>query len=302
MALYNTTQDGFVAGLSSGSGAYSDEGARKIADYLAAKNVFTHDSGWHDPLGLTDPIAVETDNSSASVFPSPYAEAFVLDEPVSGSIFVNATGQNIQAVVVNSNEDVKLFVNANTDDHDLGVFTGDGDDIIVSMGSDAGYISAGGGDDLVSGGSGADTVLGGTGSDTISGGAGNDSLYGGAGSDTIYGGDGDDVIFGEAGNDTLYGSAGNDTLYGGDGDDYLSGGSGGDTFVVTKDLYPGGHDTIVGGDGNDTVNFSDRTLDDWGVAEKTYDENTETWTITFQDGQTVEVSGIENFQVHGSAV
>lgn len=59
---------------------------------------------------------------------------------------------------------------------------------------------------------------------------GNDRIDGGPDADYLDGGSGDDLIFGRDGDDSIYGGYGTDTLYGGAGDDLLGGG---DIITVT---------------------------------------------------------------------
>jgi len=80
----------------------------------------------------------------------------------------------------------------------LGLFGGDGDDVLV-------------------GGSGDDFLFGGNGADTLNGGAGNDTIIGGTSTidlrDVVYAGAGDDSVDGGYGNDRLNGGAGADKFY-----------------------------------------------------------------------------------------
>ena len=133
---------------------------------------------------------------------------------------------------------------------ELGVRTGDGDDIIkatpkVTVNMD---VDSGAGNDTVTTGSGRDRVDGGAGNDTIKTGAGRDDVFGNAGNDIIDAGDGNDVVYGGDGNDTLRGAKGNDYLEGGKGNDVLEGGQ--DNDILSGGL---GNDTVRSGQGNDRI-------------------------------------------------
>ena len=133
---------------------------------------------------------------------------------------------------------------------ELGVRTGDGDDIIkatpkVTVNMD---VDSGAGNDTITTGSGRDRVDGGAGNDTIKTGAGRDDVFGNTGNDTIDAGDGNDVVYGGDGNDTLRGGKGNDYLEGGKGNDVLEGGQ--DNDILSGGL---GNDTLRSGQGNDKI-------------------------------------------------
>jgi Ca2+-binding RTX toxin-like protein len=180
-------------------------------------------------------------------------------------------------------------------------------------------IHAGQGNDSLVGGAGSDSIYGGTGNDTLVGGAGNDLLVSGAAAGEashLFGGSqvasaGNDVpatsvsghstLLGGAGNDTLVGAQG-DVLKGGAGNDQfwllggasnanstLQGGSGNDDFHIQSNT---GNDTIIGGGGNDTVSFADRSFSD--VTKIDVNQNADTYTLHFNNNQTVTVSGVEN--------
>ena len=133
---------------------------------------------------------------------------------------------------------------------ELGVRTGDGDDIIkatpkVTVNMD---VDSGAGNDTITTGSGRDRVDGGAGNDTIKTGTGRDDVFGNTGNDTIDAGDGNDVVYGGDGNDTLRGGKGNDYLEGGKGNDVLEGGQ--DNDILSGGL---GDDTLRSGKGNDRI-------------------------------------------------
>ena len=143
--------------------------------------------------------------------------------------------------------------------------SGDGDDVITSLGGNdsifasngndtiqAGdgndFVDAGNGQDSVNAGLGADSVIGGDGLDTLQGGDGDDTLAAGQGNDQVAGENGNDSISGEAGTDTLDGGAGNDSVFGGAGNDLISAGDGNDYVLGNS-----GNDSITGGNGNDSI-------------------------------------------------
>ncbi len=171
------------------------------------------------------------------------------------------------------------------------VFAGKGDDAVT--GSDSGdVVKAGLGDDFVDAGFGSDSVFGAGGDDSIEAGAGNDSLKGGNGADTLAGGTGrdklgggkgKDMLDGGDGNDTLNGGGGSDTIIGGDGSDKMFGGAGNDV------IFGGAGDTIMGGAGDDTAIFT-------GSLDSLEELSGGKTLITFTDGSTVIVKGIENFE------
>ncbi|UOM35662.1 calcium-binding protein [Acuticoccus sp. I52.16.1] len=162
------------------------------------------------------------------------------------------------------------------------VFSQDGDDTIVTLGSavvvlkniglnivningfngfdeivDGVFIGRAVGDTL-NGGEGDDRLLGNGGGDLLRGGIGRDELRGGEGDDELYGGAGDDTLLGGRGDDLLVGGRGEDTLDGGAGVNVLIGFDAGrsetnaaDTFVIaptsprtTIGDYDAGIDTI----------------------------------------------------------
>ena len=128
----------------------------------------------------------------------------------------------------------------------------------------------------------------------IEGTSGDDVLVGTEMDDVLRGGDGNDDLRGEGGNDYLDGGVGDDRLDGGAGDDYLIAGPG-----------AAGTDVLAGGAGRDTlyVDFgasgsavhSDGTFatdGSGGASGRIADDAGE---------RAVEFSGIERFEVNGSA-
>ena len=134
--------------------------------------------------------------------------------------------------------------------------------------------------------------------------------------DTLTGGDDSDLIYGFGGDDTISGGAGDDVINGGAGDDVLNGQDGSDAFLVAA-LQ--GSDTIDGGAGaswTDTILLDDMGAgysvlgdtvdgDGWTMVldsgHSILSQDTATLelsddaagTITFDDGGTVDFSGIE---------
>ena len=182
------------------------------------------------------------------------------------------------------------------------LFGGDGADTLDGGGSDD-FVRGGAGADLIFGGGGADhleggwedaaadTIFGQSGNDLILGGGGNDSLVGGTGNDWIDGGADNDYIEGNADTDRLVGDQGIDTLLGGAGYDVLSGGEGADSIDGGDDadrIWGNAGDTIFGGEGgddNDTLYVAHVNFITYTTAES--------GTVTFNSGQTLTFSGIE---------
>lgn len=174
------------------------------------------------------------------------------------------------------------FTITGTDDANLFLMMGIGDDSIFGFGGDD-ILDGGAGDDVLDGGDGEDAVSyenatsgvsaylsfdgrdvgGGMGSDTFvsienfigSGFA--DRLVGDTGDNQIFAGNGDDVIKGKDGNDILSGQGGDDRLIAGSGTDLLAGGDGSDVLIGLggNDSLNGNNDRdfIYGGQGDDTV-------------------------------------------------
>ena len=119
---------------------------------------------------------------------------------------------------------------------------------------------------------------------------GHSTLIGGAGNDTLVGVQGD-VMQGGAGNDhfKLSGS--------GDANSTLQGGGGDDTFRIESQS---GSDTIFGGAGNDSAEFAGRSFFD--VAKIDVDSSTSTYTLHFNDEQSVAVSGVEELHFSDQSV
>jgi Ca2+-binding RTX toxin-like protein len=169
---------------------------------------------------------------------------------------------------------------------------------------------------ILHGGSGFDTLYGGGGADSLYGGAGQDSLVAGVGKhqllqagsgdtylvDTVAASGGTDTLIGGAGNDTIIGQQGDflkDTgaagshnefwlLAGGHGNSTLQGGAGNDTFHIESNS---GNDTITGGGGQDTIDFDHRAFSD---VKDIQVHGSGSYTLVFNDGQHVTVSGISD--------
>lgn len=161
------------------------------------------------------------------------------------------------------------MIDASAIDFHVGLFGGDGNDLLIG-GSAADSLFGGAGDDALVGNSGSDFIKGDAGIDTLNGGSGDDTLNGGAQNDSILGGDDRDTLFGGAGADLLDGGAGNDrlsgqggsgdTLDGGDGDDFLNGGSGIDFVRVSVNADITLQNSLSTGDGTDTLQQLERAI------------------------------------------
>ena len=157
---------------------------------------------------------------------------------------------------------------------DSGASSGDGADLIVSIGNSVSIYGNGGNDTIVaagpsgfvSAGDGNDRVLLGTTaiggakgtefSGIVTGDGGNDTIDGSgvvAGTLDVNGGAGADWIIGGGGNDTLDGGSGEDTVWGGRGDDMA---------IWT---WGEGADTYDGEAGSDTLWISFRTAKEFGA-------------------------------------
>ncbi|MBY4894772.1 Hint domain-containing protein [Rhodobacteraceae bacterium N5(2021)] len=171
---------------------------------------------------------------------------------------------------------------------------GDGDDTITGQGND--MIEGGAGHDKISVGSDSATVYGDEGHDTITGGSGNDRLFGGDDDDSIKGGSGDDTIIGGDGDDYIETGSGNDVVEAGAGDDTIKAGSGNETFV-----YRDGHgsDVINGFGSNDVIAFDMAEISSYQdmLDRMSGGDNT---LITFDNGETLQLSGFERDDVNAS--
>ena len=229
--------------------------------------------------------------ASGSLDPS--TQVYIADTPTA----TVATDANLDAIIMDPA--VSKLTVTGSDGLIIGVGTGDPTiDISGTTGNDV--VMGGSGGDTILGGAGFDTLIGGDGNDSIQagsgdhqllqGGDGGDTLVGGIGAfDTLTGGKGDDVLIGGSGaHQLLEGGGGNDTFYAGTGGDTLMGGSGNDTFNVAI-ATGGGNDTIVGGGGHDQVAFNADYPGDANVST-----NHGITTVTFGDGQTMTLSGVND--------
>jgi Ca2+-binding RTX toxin-like protein len=241
------------------------------------------------------------------------------------------TNPNLKAIILDDSHSAKLDVTGG--DNDEFIAAGKGSDTINLHDSGNDTVYGGSGNDVIHGGKGDDSLVGGNGNDSIYGGTGNDTLVGGSGKDflesggalaagagahshfadagndfptghsTLAGGAGHDTLIGGAGNDTLVGVQG-DVLKGGSGNDQLwlyhgasdanstlQGGSGNDSFHIQSHS---GNDTVLGGGGSDTVTFADRSFSD--VTKIDVNASTSTYTLHFDNNQTVAVSGVEDLR------
>ena len=263
--------------------------------------------GWfesgHFPGGAAPPtIQILDVSSSTTVQTTPNLKAIIMDD--AGGMHLNVTDtpnahNDVFIAMGEGSDSVNLFDSGNDT-----VYGGSGHDMIGG-GNATGNSSLFGGD-------GNDSIYGGSGSDTLDGGAGNDYLQAGTGAQSLVGGAGNDLLkdLTSSGHSTLSGGSGNDTLVGGQGDflqgddgqdvfwlhggapganSTLQGGNGNDTFHIQTHT---GNDTIIGGNGNDTVDFANRSFYD--VAKIDVDASTSTYTLHFNDNQTVSVTGVEN--------
>jgi Ca2+-binding RTX toxin-like protein len=254
-------------------------------------------------------------------FPGGVAPPTVQILDVSHSTTVQTT-PNLKAIIMDDAGGQHLYVTDTPGSHnDVFVAMGEGSDSVNLYDSGNDTVYGGSGHDMIAGGSGNsslfggdgnDSIYGGSGSSTLDGGAGNDYLQAGSGAQSLVGGDGNDFLrdMTSSGHSTLSGGGGNDTLVGGQGDflqggdgrdefwlnsgapganSTLQGGSGDDTFHIQTHS---GNDTIIGGNGNDTVDFANRSFYD--VAKIDVDASTSTYTLHFNDNQTVSVTGVEN--------
>jgi Ca2+-binding RTX toxin-like protein len=120
-------------------------------------------------------------------------------------------------------------------DNDSGsrIYGGDGDDIVISLGSHLVFGEAG--DDVLLLNGGFNEAWGGPGDDIINGAGATQLLgYGEGGNDIINGSPGADWLGGYDGNDLIMGWGGDDLIYGMDGDDDLRGGNGFDEIGASN--------------------------------------------------------------------
>ena len=167
---------------------------------------------------------------------------------------------------------------------------GDGTKTIEVKGQEGKVHVGSDGNDKVKKTTGDDESFGGDGDDTVLGGGGDDTTRGGEGDDLLRGGKGEDKAVGGSGDDTLRGGKDNDTLIGGEGADSLNGGKGADLFFADSG------DTVRGGQGEDTAILKGSSDD------ATIETDPSGFTIvTFADGSTVTLKGVENIEFEDDA-
>lgn len=212
-------------------------------------------------------LAASWDAAIPEVVAGGYLEIGGRDDP--DYVEIQSDGQNL---LVNRNGDFTKYVKSSV--QTIGVFTGNGNDVVVIGNIGMGvYVEGGNDNDLLIGGDGWDYFLGCQGNDTLFGGAGNDYLDGDHDNDLIAGGLGADVIVGDEGADTVTYAGSLARLWlsldglandgaAGEGDNLLTieniiGGERND--VITGDAHSnvlnggGGNDLIRGGAGNDLI-------------------------------------------------
>lgn len=172
-------------------------------------------------------------------------------------------------------QDTVAFDSPATDGFDLGItLNDDGTSTTINFGSVVTNF------EHVRGNSGENAITGNSSNNELSGLGGDDTLEGRDGDDTLLGGDGDDILVGGQGSDSMSGGDGNDTFFvtnGSDGDgDSISGGNGPDDT--------GDHDVL------DLSGSGSRTID---ATQDTNDSGALTGTVTFENGETLHFSGIE---------
>ncbi len=201
-------------------------------------------------------------------------------------------GSGRDRLVIHNVDDLTL----NLADYDLEeIVAGAGDDYLYSSDDIDLYIDAGAGDDVILGGDGNDTLIGGDGKDRIEGGAGDDVIEVGLGDNLadIDGGSGNDTLTVSGGVDMTIDMTGSnvENVVGGSGSetvtDLAAGGSnvslgaGDDTVIAGV-----GSDSLNGGAGSDTVDYSQST--------SAVDVNLATNTVSGGAAEGDTISGFEN--------
>jgi Ca2+-binding RTX toxin-like protein len=208
-----------------------------------------------------------------------------------------------------------------------------GNDTIIGRGG-RDVARGGDGNDFMRSGAGNDRVFGDAGSDHLDGGGGNDVLSGGDGNDKLDGGEGNDTIdpgTNTGAGDDIYGSAGDDTIdfSAGQGNyrldyreltadlnvrlrantgDVAKAGLGADRLLGLGQIT--GTFTFFGGSGNDVIRADMRpglsvgldggAGDDLIVGGGAFDRLT--FTANGDTGVTVQVTGISNGRMSGTAI
>lgn len=181
-----------------------------------------------------------------------------------GSLDVTVNGQSTNIVLEDGQElairtgggDDKVTVEANVEVN-VDIDSGDGDDVIIALGSGNDRISAGGGDDTITVAEGGNYVDGGRGDDTIVATGGSSAVYGGYGDDTIIVTGNDNYIDAGRGNDKVTVNGDANVIGAGRGNDTIT--SNGDNTIYTG---RGGSDVQIHG-GNATVYGQFGVFDMW---------------------------------------
>ncbi len=170
--------------------------------------------------------------------------------------------------------------------------TGNGNDVILALGSGDDTIAAGAGRNAISLGTGSNLVIS-TGDDTITfPGAGSDTIDAtGAKSDVVFGGSGDLLFLGGSGGSTIFGGGGSDTYIGGaGGSQVIHGGSAGKNFLFAGD----GAATLFGGGNGDKL-FAFGSQDQTLIAGS----GKETLSAAFSSGNDLLIAGSGNDSLVG---
>ena len=164
-------------------------------------------------------------------------------------LYIDAAAGN-DLIQVADSVDVDMHIHTGTGKDR--VYSGRGNDIVKSYGSDN-VLMGGGGNDLIFGGPGLNLIGGNEGHDLLIGHYSNDTIYGGSGNDLIISRRGSDNVHGGLGDDWIFSGHGHDTVKAGDGDDLIFGASGSDKLDGQ-----GGNDHIFGDRGLQKINGHSR--------------------------------------------
>lgn len=198
------------------------------------------------------------------------AEAGFGQTYVSSDQLVLDAGEGDNAIHVTQQDDGTLRVDANGEQYDLQLASGQeltlrggaGNDgievapevtanVVVEAGDGDNTIATGSGDDRIHVGSGTDTIVSADGNNYVMARGGDNAIELGDGNSVIYGGDGRDEVVLGAGRNFVHGGDGDDTIHGGDGGNMAVGGAGDDTISVGS-----GNDRIYTGTGADHVEIA----------------------------------------------
>lgn len=252
---------------------------------------------------------LDVENPNATVQTTPNLKVIV-DDGLNASNTLTVTGSNNGVLIALGNYDTKVTLTDNGSDT---VLAGRGNDSITANTHGDMLIGGLGSDTLVGGaGFGFDTIIAGAGQHSLLiGGAGNsiltdrmsggtDTIVAGSGNDTITGVQGDQFLLPQdlSASSTMVASGYNEyNIYDGGGNSLIHLGPGHDTvnFFTTA-----GNDTIVnsggGVGGADTINFSSSGAGTNSMANidsitPGIGAHSGDFTLTFSDGQTVELDG-----------